>query len=144
MATPEENKAVIRRLVEGFWGRGDTGAFDEAFADAFIDRTPMPGTEGTKAGFKQAALGLQAAFTGGQTTLDDLVAEGDRVAWRWTYRGTHTGELMGVPATGKAIAMTGITLDRFAGGRIVERWSQVDNLGMLQQLGVIPAPGQAG
>jgi len=85
-------------------------------------------------------LPFRAAFSQPHTTIDDAIVEGDKVAWRWTFRGTHTGPLMGIPATGKAIAFTGITIDRVAGGKIVERWNQADFMGLMQQLGAIPAP----
>lgn len=137
----EQNKAVIRKLVDGLWNRRDPKVFDATFSDRFVDRTPMPGTDGSKAGFKQMVMGLQSAFSEDHTTLDDLVAEGDRVAWRWTFRGKHTGPLMGVPATGKQVTITGITIDRISGGQIVERWHQIDTMGMMQQIGAIPAPG---
>jgi len=76
-------------------------------------------------------------------TLDDLIAEGDKVAVRMTMRATHKGALMDIQATGKQVTMTGIEIMRFAGGKMVEHWEEFDQLGMLQQLGVIPAPGQA-
>lgn len=139
----EQNKAVIRGLVEGFWNKKDVKAFDDAFAARFVDRTPMPGTDGTKEALKAVVLGIQAAVPDARTTLDDLVAEGDKVTWRWTFQGTHKGPLMGIPATGKRITLTGITIDRIAGGQIVERWHQIDTLSLMQQLGVIPPPGQS-
>lgn len=137
----EENKATIRRLSEEFWNKQNVKVFDEVFAAGFIDHNPPPGVEPSREGFRQLALGLQAALSDAHSSIDDLLAEGDKVVWRWTFRGTHTGPLMGIPATGKQITLTGITIDRLAGGQILERWSQVDNLGMLQQLGVIPTQG---
>jgi len=83
---------------------------------------------------------FRAAFSDTQTTVDDAIAEGDKVAWRWTFRGTHTSPFMGIPATGKAITLTGITIDRVVGNQIVERWNQADFMGMMQQLSVTPAP----
>ncbi len=76
-------------------------------------------------------------------TIEDLTAEGDRVVLRWTARGTNTGEMMGMPATDKPATVTGMFLNRFAGGKMVEGWGNFDALGMLQQLGVIPTPDQA-
>jgi steroid delta-isomerase-like uncharacterized protein len=140
----EQNKAVIRRLVDGFWNKKDVKVFDEVFAARFVDRTPMAGTEPTKEGFKAMVLGIQAAIPDARTTVDDLISEGDKVAWRWTFQGTQKGPLMGIPATGKRISFTGFTIDRIAGGQIVERWHQVDTMGLMQQLGVIPPPGQSG
>jgi steroid delta-isomerase-like uncharacterized protein len=136
----EANKNVVRHLVAEFWNQGNANVFDEVFADNFIDHTPQPGSDGTKEGFRQVALGMRMAFSDGHNPADDLVADGDTIAWRWTFRGNHTGPLMGIPATGKPVSLSGISIDRFANGQIVERWSQADNLGLLQQLGVIPAP----
>jgi predicted ester cyclase len=94
-----------------------------------------PGPQGLKA----LAGAIQAAFSDGRSAIDDIVAEGDRVAWRWTYRARHTGDFQGIPASGKEVALTGITIDRIVDGKFVERWSVTDNLGFLQQLGAIPA-----
>lgn len=134
----EQNKAVIRRLNEEFWNKRNAKAFDEAIATPFVDHNPMPGTEGSKEDWRKVAIGIQAAFPDGRSTIDDLVAEDDKVTWRWTFRGTHKGPFMGIPATGKTVTITGITIDRLAGGQIVERWSHMDSLGMMQQLGAIP------
>jgi predicted ester cyclase len=85
-----------------------------------------------------------AAFPGNQLALDDVVAEGEQVACRFTVQGVHRGDLQGIPPTGKDVRVDGITILRFAGGKCVERWNQADFLGLLHQLGAIPAPGQAG
>jgi len=130
----EQNKDVIRKLVDGVWNRRDLSVFDATFSDAFVDRTPRPGMDPGKAAFKQMVVGLQAAFSEDKTTLDDMVAEGDKVAWRWTYRGKNTGPFMGMPATGKPITLTGFTIDRIVNGQIVERWHQMDLAGLMQQL----------
>ena len=135
----EENKAIIRRLVEEFWNEGNADVMDEVFAADFVNHNPAPGSVPNREGTKQTNIAIRAAFSDSHTTIDDLIAEGDKVVWRWTFRGTHQGPLMGIPATGKQITFTGIVVDRMAGGRIVERWAQNDDLGMMQQLGVIPA-----
>jgi predicted ester cyclase len=75
--------------------------------------------------------------------VDDQFAEGDKVATRWTARGTHTGEIAGIAPTGRDVTVTGLTISRFASGKVVEEWSTWDTLGMLVQLGVIPAPARA-
>ena len=138
----EQNKEVIRRLVDGVWTRRDMKVFDAVFADAFVDRTPMPGVGADKAAFQQMVLGFQAAFSDDHTAIDDLISEGDKVAWRWTYRGKNTGPLMGMPATGKPVSVTGITVDRIAGGQIIERWHMIDMPGLMQQLGAAPPAGR--
>jgi steroid delta-isomerase-like uncharacterized protein len=83
----------------------------------------------------------RSAFPDMRVTIEDLVAEGDKVAARWSVTGTHRGELMGIPATGKRVTVTGIEINRFAGGKLVEHWESFDQLSMMQQLGVVPAPG---
>ena len=84
---------------------------------------------------------VRSAFPDMQATIEDMIAEGDKVAVRYTGTGTHKGELMGIPATGKQIAVTGIEIIRIAGGKMVERWEAFDNLSFMQQLGVIPPMG---
>jgi predicted ester cyclase len=85
---------------------------------------------------------FRTAFPDLHGTIEDQIAEGDKVVMRMTYRGTHQGELMGIPATGKPVTMTFISINRIAEGKIAEGWVNFDALGMMQQLGVIPVPGQ--
>ena len=85
----------------------------------------------------------RSAFPDIQFTIEDLIAEGDKIVTRYTARGTHRGDLQGIPPTGRQVTVTGIIISRFANGKFVEGWLDFDALGMLQQLGVIPAPGQA-
>ncbi|MBI5291407.1 MAG: ester cyclase [Chloroflexi bacterium] len=134
----EQNKAVIRRLIQGVWNEGNAAVLDEVFAADFVDRTALPGATPGREGLKQLFTMFSAAFSDASSTIDDLIAEGDKVAWRWTFRGTHIGPFMGIPATGKTITLTGITIDRIAGNAIVERWNQADFAGMMQQLGAAP------
>jgi steroid delta-isomerase-like uncharacterized protein len=136
----EANKAVIRRLNDEFWNEGKLDVVAEVFAADYIDHNPAPGQTPDREGFRQLTAAMRAALPDIHSTIEDLVAEGDVVAWRWSARGTHRGPLLGLPATGKPVTLTGITIDRIASGRIVERWHQEDNLGLLQQLGAIPAP----
>ena len=141
----EENKATVRRAIEEGWNQGHAAVFDELNAPTFVNHDPgAPGVH-TNADYKRWATERLSAFPNLHITIEDLVAEGDQVAMRWTFRGTHTGDLvapMTLPATGKQVTVTGITIVRLAGGRAVEVWSQGDTLGFLQQLGVIPAPEQ--
>jgi len=136
----EDNTSVIRRLNEEFWNKGNSEILDELFAPHFVDHNAPPGSVPGREGFKQFATMFRTAFSDISSTVDDLITEGDKAAWRWTFRGTHTDAVMGVPATGRQITFAGITIDRLAGGQIVERWTQADFLGMMQQLGVIPSP----
>lgn len=138
----EENKAIARRMFEEVWNKRNLDAFDEIFAPDVVGHNIPPGLppglEGIKANFEI----FISAFPNAQMTVEDQIAERDRVVTRWTGTGTHTGDLMGTPATGKQVTVTGITVNRIAGGQIVEAWGVVDLMGMMQQLGVIPSPGE--
>jgi steroid delta-isomerase-like uncharacterized protein len=132
-----DQKAIISRLVEEFWNQRNDGVFDEVVAVNFVDHSALPGSPQGRDAKKQEMLHFRNAFSNASTTLDDAVSDGDKVAWRWTFQGTHTGELMGIPATGKTIALSGITIDRIVNNQITERWNQMDVMGMMQQLGVM-------
>jgi steroid delta-isomerase-like uncharacterized protein len=97
------------------------------------------------AAMKQLVTAFVTAFPDAHWTVEDLIAEGDKVVTRYTFRGTHQGELMGIPATGRVVTYTGIYISRLAGGKFVEDWVSFDALGLMQQLGAIPqmAPGGA-
>jgi len=145
--SPEENKSTVRRAIEEGWNQGHVAVFDELNAPNFIYHDPgAPGVR-TSEDYKRWVTESLNAFPNLHITIEDLVAEGDQVAMRWTFRGTHTGDLVApvpLPATGKQVTVPGITIVRLTGGKGVEVWSQGDTLGFMQQLGVIPAPGQAG
>lgn len=136
----EENKALARRYNEEVWNNRNLDVIDELMADDMVDHAlpPQipPGPDGAK-----AFVGMYvSAFPDVKITIDDLVAEGDKVVTRWTATGRHEGELMGIPATGKQVTVTGIDITRYSGGKIVEHWGEFDQMGMMQQLGVVPAP----
>jgi steroid delta-isomerase-like uncharacterized protein len=115
---------------------------EEIFADDVVDYAPaIPDQPPGREGEKQALATFRSAFPDLRVTTEDLIAEGDKVVLRWTARGTHEGDLPGVPATGKQATLKGIDILRLADGRIVERWAEYDNLGLLQQLGLAPAAG---
>lgn len=142
----EENKVTVRRTIEEGWNQGSVAVFDELNAPAFINHDPGTPDVRSKEDYKRWVTETRSAFPNLQITIEDLVAEEDQVAMRLTFRGTHTGDLVTpipLPATGKQITISGITIVRLAGGKAVEVWSQEDTMGFLQQLGVIPAPGQA-
>ena len=141
----EENKQVSRRLAEEAFGQGRFEVIDELVADDFVNRDTSipPGVGSDREGLKQLAQGYVAAFPDMELKVEDQVAEGDKVVSRWSARGTHKGELMGIPATGKQATVTGITIDRLESGKIVESWNNWDTLGLLQQLGAVPAMAQA-
>jgi steroid delta-isomerase-like uncharacterized protein len=136
----EENKAIVRRLLEQVWNEHRVDLVEEFFAEDVVQHIvgmpPVSGLEGAK---EMTAMGLNA-FPDIQLTIDDEIAEGDTVVFRWSMSGTHQGELFGVPATGKQVTRSGVTIYRLANGRIVELWWYADNLSLMQQLGVVPAP----
>jgi len=139
----EENKAVARRAYDAFnqgLRTGNLAALDEVIAANMVDHNPAPGQGPGLEGAKQVFTQFFAAFPDLQFTVEDMIAEGDKVASRITARGTHKGDFQGIPATGKQVMQTGIDILRIAGGKIVERWGEFDNLGLLQQLGVVPPP----
>jgi predicted ester cyclase len=132
----EENKDVVRRYFDEIDRRGDVSVIDEFVSTDFVDHGPSPGCTPDLAGLKQA---FEMFRTGSPGThrIDDIIAEGDKVVVRVTGEGVHEGELFGIPPTNRPMKVTGITILRVAGGKIVERWVEVDMLGALQQLGVI-------
>ena len=138
-----ENKALARRVFEEVWNKGNLAVADEVWANNFVGHAVPDEIKGPE-GVRQFFSVFRSAFPDLQFTIEDQIAEGDKVVTRWTLRGTHEGEFQGIAPTGKQMAMTGITVQRIAGGRIVEGWTNRDALGMLVQLGVVPPPGQAG
>ncbi len=133
--TAEGNKAVIRRLFEEVINPGDLERADELIRADFVEHGPTPGQAPGLEGFKQVNTMLRAAFPDLRLTVEEMVAEGDRVSVRFTARGTHRGEFWGVPPTANRVAWEVISIVRVAGGKIAERWSQSDALGLKQQLG---------
>jgi steroid delta-isomerase-like uncharacterized protein len=133
----EQNKTLVRRILEEVWNRGNFPVVEELIARDYVGHSSAE-THGRE-GYKQFFAAQRRAFPDIQYTIEDQVAEGDKVVTRWKARGTHTGEFRDIPPTGKQVAVTGITIFRIVGGNVVECWTNVDELGMLQQLGVIPA-----
>ena len=134
----EENKAQTRRAIEEFWNQGKMELLDEFFAPNYVNHDPTHPDVSDLEGYKQWAITSRNAFPDLNVTIDDLIAEGDKVVTRWTLRGTHKGELGKIPATGNQVTITGITISRIVDGKNVESWWSSDDLGFLQQLGVIP------
>jgi len=142
----ESNKAVARRFLEEVFGQGKLAVADEIVALDYVNRGPgaLPGLPPGPEGSKQLVMVYRNAFPDVQFTIDEQIAEGDKVMTRWTARGTHKGELAGIPPTGKSATVTGMGVDRIVNGKIVESWGVFDQFGMLQQLGVIPKPEPSG
>jgi steroid delta-isomerase-like uncharacterized protein len=140
----DQNKAIARRALELFSG-GDLDELDQLVSEDAVDhdtQNPNAGIHGPE-GAKRTAAIYRGAFPDLKITVEDQIAEGDEVVTRWTAVGTHDGDLPGLPASGRSSTVTGITIDRIEGGKIVESWGNWDTLGMMQQLGAIPAAAAA-
>jgi len=135
--TPEENKAIAEKTLE-FWNQKNLAVIDEIWSPEFIAHHPSSGSPLDFESFKQGCLAYITALPDLHAVHDETIAEGDKIVCRWTSTGTHLGKLMGIPPTGKKVTYTGITITRFADGKIVEQWWTMDTLGLMQQLGVIP------
>lgn len=141
----EESKTIARRYIEEFWSQGNLAVADEVIAPNYVVHDPgTPGRTGRPEGEKQVFAMYRTVFPDLRFTIEDVIGEGDRGVIHWTARGTHQGALLGVSPTGKPVTIPGISIVRIASGQIVEHWLNWDTLGLLQQLGAIPAPGQAG
>jgi steroid delta-isomerase-like uncharacterized protein len=140
----DQNKTVVRRFYDEMLSGHDLSVAGDLFTADFIDHDPDD-PQGRLSGVEGAAEEVGAyiaAFPDMQVSVDDLFAEGDRVAVRGTLQGTHRGAFAGIPPTGKSVTVPAIQTFRLVDGKIAEAWLSIDRLGMLQQLGVIPAPGQ--
>ena len=137
----EQNKALIVRFVEELFNRGNMDIVGEIFAPDFIEHEQLPpGIPIGREGVKVMTTMLRNAFPDFKATIDDILAEGDKVVVRMTWSGTQKGEFMGVPAAGKRVSFGVIDIVRFANGKVVEHWGQMDRMSLMQQLGAIPAP----
>jgi predicted ester cyclase len=141
-----EHEAVIRRYVEEMWHAGDLAIAGDLFAADYVGHRGATRVEGVE-GARQWVARLRASYPDGRFTIDDAFGAGDRWCTRWTFRGTHRGEsqtpLGPVAPTGREVAVTGLTVYRFASGRVAESWSEWDLADVLRQLGVLPAPDAA-
>jgi steroid delta-isomerase-like uncharacterized protein len=125
----------VRRLVEQLVNKGNMAVVDEMFATNFFNHSPAAGTMPDREGIKQLISIMHNAFPDYHNIIEDLIAEGDRVAVRVLCRGTHRAEFMGIASTGKSVEFSAVSIFRFAGGKVVERWNIIDNLVLLQQMG---------
>ena len=132
----EANKAALRRLVDEAYNAGQMSAAGELLAPSFVGHSPVGDRFGREE-WKQGLLMLRTTFPDYRLAIEDVVAEGDRVVWRWTMHGTDEGGLAGRPPTGRRATMHGINIERFEDGRIVESWTASDHTPMLQALGIL-------
>ncbi len=138
----EENKALVRRFVEEFWNEGNTAAVDELMATDAVIYMPT-GEVADPEGLKNFAAWWRNPFPDWHSTFEELIAEGDMVAERWTGRGTHRGELQGIPPTDKRVEVPGSVFYRIVDGKIVEFRGQLDMMSLMQQIGAVPGPDQS-
>jgi steroid delta-isomerase-like uncharacterized protein len=132
----EQNKAIVRQMVEEIFNRGNVSRLDEFVAPDFVEHEELP--PGMDA--KQMFTMLRSAFPDFKATIEHLIAEGDKVVMYMTWTGTQKGEFMGVPPTGKSISIGVIDIIRLAEGKFVEHWGIMDSMALMQQLGAVPAP----
>jgi steroid delta-isomerase-like uncharacterized protein len=137
----EENKALDRRIYEEVWGAFNLDNVEKYYAADYVDHIAFPGLPPGREGVKATVNMFASAWSDLKLVIEDQIAGGDKVVTRWSTTATHTGELLGIPATGKQIKVTGIGISRFEGGKVVESWTEYDSIGMMQQLGVVPPPG---
>jgi steroid delta-isomerase-like uncharacterized protein len=138
----QENKAIFEKLIR-LQESGDLNTVDQVIAPNWVDHNPsMPPLQGYE-GFKQLTLAFRSAFPDMRLEIEDILAEGDKVAARLHFRGTNSGSFQGMPPTGKTVEFTGTGIFRLVDGKVTENWMNMDLLGLLQQLGVSPAPAQA-
>ena len=134
---------TVRFLLEEPW-KGNMDVIDEFVAPGYVGHDPSePEPIRGPQGFRRQIQKYLTAFPDARITVDEQFAAGDRVASRWTGRGTHQGEIEGISPTGKEVTVTGLTFSRFEGGKVIEEWITWDTLGMLVQLGAVPAPARA-
>ncbi len=136
----EENKALIRRIAEEIFNKKNLALADELVDTNYVFHAPGGQEEKGRERFKQMQPKLFTTFPDIRLTIEDMVAEGDKLAYRYTLRGTHKGDFMGIAPTGKQFELSGIAIGRVIGGKIVEEWDSSDMLGMMQQLGVSVIP----
>lgn len=134
----EANKQLVRLLMEEDISNGNVEVANEIIAPDFFDHTNPPGLQCGLEGHNGLVALFRAAFPDLEFRIDDMLAEGDKVAIRTTMTGTHQGEFHGIPPTGVAVTVTGAHVIRIAGGKIAEHWGSNDDLGMMRQLGVLP------
>ena len=140
----EENKVLFRRTYEELLNGGDLSVADQLVSPDFVNHEAPPGRDRGPESMRGLAVMLRTAFPDLHFEIEELVAEGDVVAGRLSMSGTHEGPLMGTPPTGRSVHQEHMHFVRFEDGKAVEHWGVRDDLGMMQQLGLMPDPGQPG
>ena len=140
MDTVEQNKQTVTEFIDALFTKGDLGSVDEYLAEGFVNHDPPLGVTADREGMRAAGAAFRAAFPDWHSEMDFLVGEGDLVVEHFTAGGTQQGEIFGVPPSDRVVALPGINIWRVRGGRIVERWGRLDELGLLRQLGLVNLP----
>jgi steroid delta-isomerase-like uncharacterized protein len=140
-AQTDTNKQILERFFKEVVNAGNLDLIDELLSEDFVEHEEFPGLAPNRDGVKQFFAMWRSAFPDGSFTTEQMVAEDDLVTARVTVRGTHHGEFMGVPATGRAVEVQAIDIIRFADGVMAEHWGVFDAMGLMQQLGAVPGPG---
>ena len=135
----EQLKSAAKRFIEQGLNQKNMAEFDLYFSPYVINHSVPPNLPPGREGRKLYMSTFLTAFPDLQFRIDDMIAEGDKLVTRWTSTGTHLGDLMGIPPTGNSATVTGIAIDRFVNGQSVENWGVFDQMGLMQQLGVVPA-----
>jgi steroid delta-isomerase-like uncharacterized protein len=141
MNTTENNKAVVRKFLDEVINQNRMDRATDLVEEDFVELDPLPGQRQGREGLKAVLAMMRTAFPDIHWVVEEMVAEGDRVVTRFTWTGTHRGEFLGVPATGRSVSVKGVVIDQLAGGKMSNSRMLMDSLGMLQQLGVVPSPG---
>ncbi len=135
-----ENKAVVQRFIDEVLNQGKLETADEIVAENFVELDPLPGQRQGREGLKAIVAMLRNAFPDMHWSIDETIAAGEKVVTRFTWTGTHQGEFLGIRATGKCVSVKGVVIDRIVRAKMTDSRILMDNLGMMQQLGVIPPP----
>ena len=135
-----DNSIIVRRFLDLVLNKDQIGSAGQFFWEDMVEQVPLPGQGPGLGGLKDALRGMRAAFPDMHWTVEEQIAEGDKVATRFEWTGTHRGEFLGVPATGRAVKVWGVVIDRLEGGKIKDTRIIMDSLGLMTQLGVFPPP----
>jgi steroid delta-isomerase-like uncharacterized protein len=132
-------KEMARRWFAEVMNEGNEDVIDEICASNFVDHDPLPGTGPDREGLHDFVKQVRSAFPDLETTVDDMLADGDEIAVRSTFRGTHKGDFMGIPATGKKVEVANYDFVRMENDQAVEHWGTIDSAALMEQLGAVPA-----
>jgi len=140
----QENENVVRRFFEVVFNQGNSAAVNDLVASDFVDHNPFPGQAPNREGLAQFVNMFHTPLPDLKVEIQDMIAQGDKVAVRWQARATHKGTFLQIPSTGKQVTISGLDIMRIADGKIVEHWGFQDQLGFVKEIGVLPALAMAG